>query len=146
MVVSGEMPRPRAPHMFGLITAAVLFCALLLLSSLQGSKSFFSEIIASISDISFSRDGRYVLSRDYMNLKLWDMAMEARPVVTLPVHEELRPRVSQGGEQQNRSYHAQLVRSTTCTAASLATEQAAGTCRVMCMTSTSCCAGVPLCG
>jgi hypothetical protein len=61
---------------------------------LQGSKSFFSEIIASISDISFSRDGRYVLSRDYMNLKLWDLAMEARPVVTLAVHEELRPRVS----------------------------------------------------
>jgi hypothetical protein len=62
--------------------------------ALQGSKSFFSEIIASISDISFSRDGRYILSRDYMNLKLWDLAMEARPVVTLAVHEELRPRVS----------------------------------------------------
>lgn len=61
---------------------------------LQGSKSFFSEIIASISDISFSRDGRYILSRDYMSLKLWDLAMEARPVVTLAVHEELRPRVS----------------------------------------------------
>jgi len=28
-----------------------------------------------------------------MNLKLWDMAMENRPVVTLAVHEELRPRV-----------------------------------------------------
>lgn len=59
----------------------------------SGSKSFFSEIIASISDIRFSRDGRYILSRDYMNLKLWDLAMEARPIVTLPVHEELRPRL-----------------------------------------------------
>lgn len=62
--------------------------------NVQGSKSFFSEIIASISDIRFSRDGRYVMSRDYMNLKLWDLAMENRPVVTLQVHEELRPRVS----------------------------------------------------
>jgi hypothetical protein len=61
--------------------------------SLQGSKSFFSEIIASISDIRFSRDGRFLLSRDYMNIKLWDMAMESKPLVTLPVHEELRPRV-----------------------------------------------------
>lgn len=60
---------------------------------MQGNKSFFSEIIASISDIRFSRDGRYILSRDYMNLKLWDMAMENKPVVTLAVHEELRPRV-----------------------------------------------------
>lgn len=63
---------------------------------LQGNKSFFSEIIASISDIRFSRDGRYILSRDYMNLKLWDMAMENKPVVTLAVHEELRPRVRRG--------------------------------------------------
>eukprot|EP00775_Hariotina_reticulata_P007395 gene7395-7604_t len=59
----------------------------------QSSKSFFSEIIASISDIRFSRDGRYILSRDYMNLKLWDLNMESRPVVTLAVHEELRPRL-----------------------------------------------------
>ncbi|CAK9174507.1 unnamed protein product [Ilex paraguariensis] len=35
-----------------------------------GSRSFFTEIIASISDIKFGRDGRYILSRDYMTLKL----------------------------------------------------------------------------
>ena len=34
------------------------------------SKSFFTEIIASISDIKFGKDGRYILSRDYMNLKV----------------------------------------------------------------------------
>eukprot|EP00878_Enallax_costatus_P006015 GHUV01006309.1.p1 GENE.GHUV01006309.1~~GHUV01006309.1.p1 ORF type:complete len:482 (+),score=120.64 GHUV01006309.1:2008-3453(+) len=59
----------------------------------SGNKSFFSEIIASISDIRFSRDGRYIMSRDYMNLKLWDLAMENRPLVTLQVHEDLRPRL-----------------------------------------------------
>lgn len=35
-----------------------------------GSRSFFTEIIASISDIKFSKDGRYILSRDYMTLKV----------------------------------------------------------------------------
>lgn len=35
-----------------------------------GSKSFFTEIIASISDIKFARDGRHILSRDYMTLKV----------------------------------------------------------------------------
>ena len=35
------------------------------------SKSFFTEIIASISDIKFGKDGRYILSRDYMNLKVY---------------------------------------------------------------------------
>ena len=29
------------------------------------ARSFFSEIISSISDVRFSHDGRYILSRDY---------------------------------------------------------------------------------
>ncbi|KAE8736505.1 Serine/threonine protein phosphatase 2A 55 kDa regulatory subunit B beta isoform [Hibiscus syriacus] len=35
-----------------------------------GSRSFLTEIVASISDIKFSVDGRHILSRDYMNLKV----------------------------------------------------------------------------
>jgi len=58
-----------------------------------GAKSFFSEIIASVSDVRFSRDGRLLLSRDYMSLKLWDLAMERRPVAVFPVHEHLRARL-----------------------------------------------------
>ncbi|MEW5303013.1 MAG: hypothetical protein WDW38_003885 [Sanguina aurantia] len=59
----------------------------------QASKSFFSEIIASISDITFSRDGRYILSRDYMTLKLWDINKESAPVATYNTHEHLRARL-----------------------------------------------------
>ncbi|GAB4823303.1 hypothetical protein N2152v2_010349 [Parachlorella kessleri] len=55
-----------------------------------GPRSFFSEIISSINDIKFSRDGRYILSRDYMTLKLWDIHMENAPVAVYPVHEVLR--------------------------------------------------------
>ncbi|XP_073391492.1 serine/threonine protein phosphatase 2A 55 kDa regulatory subunit B beta isoform isoform X4 [Physcomitrium patens] len=58
-----------------------------------GNRSFLTEIIASISDIKFSRNGRYILSRDYMTLKLWDLNMEASPVATLKVHEYLRPKL-----------------------------------------------------
>ncbi|XP_077210025.1 serine/threonine protein phosphatase 2A 55 kDa regulatory subunit B beta isoform-like isoform X2 [Tasmannia lanceolata] len=58
-----------------------------------GSRSFFTEIIASISDIKFGKDGRYILSRDYMTLKLWDINMDAGPVATFQVHENLRPRL-----------------------------------------------------
>ena len=58
-----------------------------------GAKSFFSEIIASISDVRFSRDGRYLLSRDYMTVKLWDLAKEDKPVATFAVHEPLRQRL-----------------------------------------------------
>ncbi|KAK8514236.1 hypothetical protein V6N13_063137 [Hibiscus sabdariffa] len=58
-----------------------------------GSRSFFTEIIASISDIKFSKDGRYILSRDYMTLKLWDINMDSGPVATFQVHEYLRPKL-----------------------------------------------------
>lgn len=57
------------------------------------NKSFFSEIIASISDIKFTRDGRYIVSRDYMTLKIWDVNMEAKPVKTIHIHDYLRPKL-----------------------------------------------------
>ncbi|CAO1617772.1 unnamed protein product [Sympodiomycopsis kandeliae] len=57
------------------------------------NKSFFSEIISSISDVKFSRDGRYILSRDYLTLKLWDVNMDKKPVKTIPIHEHLRSKL-----------------------------------------------------
>ena len=53
-------------------------------------KSFFSEIISSISDVRFSRDGRYILSRDYLTLKIWDVNMDSKPVKTIQIHDHLR--------------------------------------------------------
>jgi serine/threonine-protein phosphatase 2A regulatory subunit B len=57
------------------------------------SRSFFSEIISSISDVRFSYDGRYILSRDYLTVKIWDINMERQPIKTIPIHEHLRPRL-----------------------------------------------------
>uniref|UniRef100_A0A2N9IZ35 Serine/threonine-protein phosphatase 2A 55 kDa regulatory subunit B n=1 Tax=Fagus sylvatica TaxID=28930 RepID=A0A2N9IZ35_FAGSY len=59
----------------------------------HGFKSFFTEIIASISDIKFSNDGRHILSRDYMNLKLWDIHMDSSPVATFKIHDHLHPKL-----------------------------------------------------
>lgn len=52
--------------------------------------SFFSAVISSISDVKFSPDGRYLLTRDYMKLKLWDLHMDRAPILNIPVHEHLR--------------------------------------------------------
>lgn len=41
----------------------------------------------------FSHDGRYILSRDYLTVKIWDVNMEKTPVKTIPIHEHLRPRL-----------------------------------------------------
>uniref|UniRef100_A0A8C7TC49 Serine/threonine-protein phosphatase 2A 55 kDa regulatory subunit B n=1 Tax=Oncorhynchus mykiss TaxID=8022 RepID=A0A8C7TC49_ONCMY len=54
------------------------------------NRSFFSEIISSISDVKFSHNGRYMMTRDYLSVKIWDLNMESRPVETYQVHEYLR--------------------------------------------------------
>lgn len=57
-------------------------------------RTFISELTASICDLSFSPNGQSFLTRDYMTLRLWDMRKETAPVLTLPVHEHLRPHLS----------------------------------------------------
>ncbi|XP_044896800.1 serine/threonine-protein phosphatase 2A 55 kDa regulatory subunit B delta isoform isoform X1 [Felis catus] len=57
------------------------------------SRSFFSEIISSISDVRFSHSGRYMMTRDYLSVKVWDLNMESRPVETHQVHEYLRSKL-----------------------------------------------------
>ncbi len=53
-------------------------------------KSFFSEVVHCASDAKFAKDGRHMVSRDYFNIYVWDLAMEHRPVATVPVHDYLR--------------------------------------------------------
>lgn len=53
----------------------------------SSTRGFFAEIISSISGIRFSNDGRYLISRDYVSVKVWDLHMDNKPVETYPVHE-----------------------------------------------------------
>jgi len=57
------------------------------------NRSFFSEIISSISDVKFSHNGRYLLTRDYLSVKVWDLHMDTRPIETYQVHEYLRSKL-----------------------------------------------------
>ncbi|KAI5951484.1 CDC55 [Candida jiufengensis] len=57
------------------------------------SHNFFTEITSSMSDVEFSHDGRYIASRDFMTVKIWDLAMENKPLKTINVHEHLRERL-----------------------------------------------------
>lgn len=49
------------------------------------NRSFFSEIISSISDVKISNSGRYMISRDYLALKVWDLHMDSKPIESYPV-------------------------------------------------------------
>lgn len=55
---------------------------------------FFDEVLASVTDARFSpADGSYIVARDYMSTHLWDLRRDARPVLSLPVHDHIRPRL-----------------------------------------------------
>ncbi|XP_030878544.1 serine/threonine-protein phosphatase 2A 55 kDa regulatory subunit B beta isoform-like [Leptonychotes weddellii] len=55
------------------------------------NRSFFSEIISSISDVKFSHSGRYIMTRDYLTVKVWDLNMENRPIETYQVWTPTHP-------------------------------------------------------
>ncbi|GIY95876.1 protein phosphatase PP2A 55 kDa regulatory subunit [Caerostris extrusa] len=57
------------------------------------NRSFFSEIISSISDVKFSNNGRYIISRDYLSVKVWDLNMDTKPIECFHVHEYLRSKL-----------------------------------------------------
>lgn len=54
------------------------------------NRSFFSEIISSISDVKLSNSGRYMISRDYLSIKVWDLQMDSTPIETYPVSSHIR--------------------------------------------------------
>ncbi|KAL3234984.1 Protein phosphatase PP2A regulatory subunit B [Nakaseomyces bracarensis] len=56
--------------------------------------NFFTEITSSISDIKFSPNGRYIASRDYLTVKIWDINMDSKPIKTINIHEQLKDRLS----------------------------------------------------
>lgn len=57
------------------------------------NRSFFSEIISSISDVKFSNSGRYLMTRDYLTVKVWDLNMESKPLETYQVkHRVISPK------------------------------------------------------
>jgi len=56
-------------------------------------KNFFTEIVASISDASFSKNGRYIFSRDFLTVKVWDVNMTNKPVTTVQIFEPLKSKL-----------------------------------------------------
>ncbi|KAH3743582.1 Ppp2r2a protein [Pelomyxa schiedti] len=52
---------------------------------------FFTELLHSINDLKFSSNGRYILSRDFLSMKIWDLSMDREPLKTVHLHDHLVP-------------------------------------------------------
>lgn len=55
----------------------------------QEITGFFQELVTSISDVKFSPCGRFIASRDYLTMKIWDVRNERRPVKVIKFHDHL---------------------------------------------------------
>ena len=43
----------------------------------------------------YSRDGRYLIVRDYLTVKVYDLNMESQPVQCISLHDYLQPMLSE---------------------------------------------------
>ena len=76
--------------------------------------SFYSELISSISDVRYStNDGRYIIARDYLSIKIWDSHMSNKPIKNIPVNNYLRPALTQLYESGTNYYISHLILSQT---------------------------------
>jgi len=48
----------------------------------QQQKNYIYELISSYSSADFVKGGKYVVSRDYLTVKLWDVCNTKKPVST----------------------------------------------------------------
>ena len=56
-------------------------------------KNFFSEIINSVSDLSFANGGNYIVSRDYLNAKVWDLRKTDEPSILVPLYDPIKTKL-----------------------------------------------------
>lgn len=54
---------------------------------------FFQELVTTISDVKFSPSGDFIVSRDYLTMKIWDPRVENRPLRVVKFHDHLIPKL-----------------------------------------------------
>ena len=56
-------------------------------------KSFINDMISNYSSVKFLNNGKYIVSRDYMSVKLWDIHKANKPIASVVVQEALKTKL-----------------------------------------------------
>ena len=59
-------------------------------NEIGGQKNFLTEMISGYSSAIFSPNSKYIISRDCLTVKVWDVCNTAKPVTTSMVQETLK--------------------------------------------------------
>jgi len=54
---------------------------------------FFQELVTTISDVKWAPDGNWIVSRDYLTMKIWDPRIENKPFRIIKFHDSLIPKL-----------------------------------------------------
>lgn len=58
-----------------------------------GTKNFFTDIIVSICDATFSQNGKYIFARDFCTVKVWDIANTSKPLANIPIYDPIKTKL-----------------------------------------------------
>ena len=62
-------------------------------SSGNATKNIFSEMVSSYSSVMFLPNGRGLVSRDFLTVKLWDVANTKKPIASVTVQDSLKSKL-----------------------------------------------------
>lgn len=62
--------------------------------SLSTQRNLLLDLISNISSVSFSKD-KYLVSRDYLTIKIWDICNNKKPVNTIHINDCLKSKLSE---------------------------------------------------
>lgn len=59
-----------------------------------GQKNFLSDFLCSYCGGDFAKQGRYIVSRDFLSLKIWDVCNAKKPLNTIVLSEGMKGKLS----------------------------------------------------
>lgn len=65
-----------------------------------GQKNFLTDFLTSYSSVDFCRQGKYLVTRDFLSVKVWDVCNSKKPVNTFLLNESMKGKLSEVFENQ----------------------------------------------
>ena len=75
-------------------------------------KNFFSDMISSVSAVEFTKNGRFIISREFLHIKVWDICHTSQPILNICVRDELKSRLVELFEKDK--IHEDIFQISTC--------------------------------
>jgi len=63
-------------------------------SEYSGNKNFLASMLSSYSSGDFSKQGKYIVCRDYLSVKVWDICNTKKPVTNVVLYDGFKSKLS----------------------------------------------------